>query len=330
MNVNLDSQRGRVKYDFWGIRNCVQRVLRCDMGAIFDLMYFWWEERKEDKMEKCIEGLVAMNYPRAYTIAAVHYDRIANDYSAEFKWDESSTYYKKACEMFRLAYENGEKDIDYYYALYEMANGDRMLAHNVLNEIANDKRNPNCHNARRSLKREKKRNGLLGKFSVYAYDFDEKRLMHIFYLFIMWLMIFKIEGATGLGLFFLVIYIISKNRSGKVSKPKMKFDFLQEENLMRDPLYRAEKFEVSSSVSSWSFTELIEDIEDETKRIRADKKRVMLKRAQNGDALAENALKCFFGIYRQEDDFVEGGEATFGITEDYLKRKYRAIGLQDY
>lgn len=329
MDVNSEKVRGSIKQEYWGVNNCVQRVLRCDLGAIYDLMDYWLEEKKEAKMEKCIEGLVEMKYPKAYTIAAVKYDKIARDYEGSFKVDESVVYYKKACQMLKLAYENGEKDIDYYYAMYEMTRGDREAACEVLEKIASNKKHKNCKAAKKSLKREKKRNSPFGKLSVYAYDFDETRLIHIIYLLIMLLMIFKIEGCFGLGIFLFIIYVILKVKSGKVSKPKGNFEYLQNENLATDPLYQNGKIETPMEVGNpWLFTEHVEDIEEETMKIRANKKKVILERASKGDEVAEAALKCFFGIYRQGDEFVDGEEAIFGITEEYLQKKYKAVGLR--
>lgn len=349
--ANYELQLAQYKNAVWKLGCQLQRVLRCELNAVYYLSDHWIEKGKYDKAEKSLECLQVLEHPQAYTMSGLKYDEIANELriksekrNGEWAKEKEKKYRDKALEMFKNAYERQEKDIDFYYGQYLSAYGDKAEAIKVLEKIANDKNHKNNKLAKTYFKREKKRASWLGKFSVFAYTFWEKPLIHIIYLLIMGFLLFI---GSGWGYILPIFFIYSKIKASKIKEPKEDFDFMrlqiggdkiyetsifndippfaQEDEFVATETYNAYGMKVGESYDkeSWEYAYIgfIMNVEADSLEIREKKKAGFIQRAERGDKKAVEALKYFYGLYYEDGNITEG-EALLGLTPEYLNDLY--------
>ena len=179
------------KNGIWKMGCQLQRTLRCELNSVHYLGEHWIENGKFDKAEKCMECLQVLEHPQAYTMCGLQYDQIADVYrekserkNGEWAKEKEKIYRDKAIEMFNLAYERKENNVDYYYAQYLLEQGEKDKALKVFEQIASDRKNKYYRKAKKYVKREKARTSFMGKFNISVYGFFEKPLIHIIYLLI--------------------------------------------------------------------------------------------------------------------------------------------------
>lgn len=336
----------------------LQRVLRCELNAVYFLAEHFIEREKYDKAEKSIECLQVLEHPRAYTMSGLLYEQIANDYRVEAEKlladnkemliAKTKEYQDKALEVLKIAYERQEKEIDFYYGMYLANYGNKEEAIKVLERISNDKANKNHKLAKRYLKREKTRASFIGKFSISANGFWDKILIHLIYLFLTGYLIFK---GSGWGFLLLIYFIVVKIRGSKISKPKWDFDFKRMQ-IGGDKIYETSKFDdlapfkedylvsetyrgamkVNETYDEFAFqgayTVFICNVISDTDKIREKKKEGFIQRAELGDKRAIEALKYFYGLYYEDGNITEG-EILLGLTQDYLTKLARRIAKEE-
>ena len=325
----------------------LQRVLRCELNAVYFLAEHYVVEEMYDTAEKSIECLQVLEHPQAYTMSGLLYESIANEYrlkSEKLLADDKDMliakvkeYQDKAIEVLKIAYERKEKDIDFYYGMYLVNYGNKEEAIKVLEKIAQDKTNKNQKLAKRYFKREKTRASVLGKFSISANGFWDKPLIHLIYLLLTGFLIFK---GSGWGFLLLLYFIVVKIRGSKISKPKEDFCF-DRIAIGGDKIYETSKFQdyppfsedylvsetyrgamkVNETYDEFAFESAYiayaYNVIADTEKIREKKKEGLIQRAGLGDKKAIEALKYFYGLYYEDGNITEG-EMLLGLTQDYL------------
>ena len=349
--AGYELELAQYKNAVWGLGCQLQRALRCELNAVYYLSDHWVENGKYDKAEKCMECLQVLEHPQAYTMSGLKYDEIANEFriksekrNGEWAKPKEKEFHAKALEMFKIAYERQEKDVDFYYGQYLSAYGDKEEAIKVLEKIANDKKHKNHKLAKIYFKREKKRASWLGKFSVFAFTFWEKTLIHLVYLFPMGYLTYL---GTAWGFVLFLWFVWSKIRASKVSEPKNKFDFMRlqiggdkiyETSIFNDvpPFPQEDEFVVAKQYNGYgvktgevydklgweyAYIAFTTGVAADTLEIREKKKAGFIQRAERGDKKAVEALKYFYGLYYEDGNITEG-EALLGLTPEYLKNLY--------
>ncbi len=339
------------KNAIWKLGCQLQRALRCELNSVYYLCEHWVEKGKFDKAEKCMECLQVLEHPQAYTMCGLQYEGIANEYgiksekrNGEWAKEKEKVYQDKALEMFKLAYERQEKDVDYYYAQYLVECDKKEEALKVFEQIASDRKNKRYRKAKKYVKREKTRASFLGKFNISAFGFFEKPLIHIIYLLIIWYF-FDRNGLYAL--IGMIWFAVAKIKGIRISMIKSDFDFMRlqiggdkiyETSLFNDipPFQKEEEFVTSKTYNGYgvkvgesydkigweyAYIDFTESIEAETLKIREQKKAGFIQRAERGDKKAVEALKYFYGMYYEDGNITEG-EVLLGLTPEYLDDLY--------
>lgn len=339
----------------------LQRVLRCELNAVYFLAEHFIEREQYEKAEESIECLQVLGHPLAYTMSGLLYEQIANDYRVEAEKlladnkemliAKTKEYQDKALEVLKIAYERQEKEIDFYYGMYLANYGSKEEAIKVLERISNDKANKNQKLAKRYFIREKKRASALGKFSISAYGFWEKPLLHIVYLLLTALLLGTLIGFI-IGFILLVYFVVVKIKASKISKPKYDFNF-KRMPIGGDKIYETSKFDdlppfiedyvttktyngygikVDESYNEFAwqgaYVAFTYGVISDTMEIREKKKAGFIQRAEQGDKRAIEALKYFYGLYYENGNITEG-EILLGLTQDYLTNLAREIAKEE-